>query len=87
MLYTAERFGARGSSFVLAEGSMMDRRPVPERTEGRGMIVTATKAGGITLDCVLVRPIPPRELWFEKVWNEFNANQEGSRYHACDLSL
>lgn len=87
ILYAAEHFGARGSGFVLEEGSFMDRQPVPERPEGRGLIVTAAKADSIALACIPVRPIPARELWFERAWNEFNAKREGSRYHARDLSL
>ena len=72
ILYTAEHFGSRGSGFVLDGTSFMDRVPVPEDTAGRGQIVTARKQGGIEILCVDVKPIPNRELWFEKVWNKFN---------------
>ena len=72
ILYTAEHFGSRGSGFVLDGTSFMDRVPVPEDTSGRGQVVTARKLGGIEISCVDVKPIPDRELWFEKVWNRFN---------------
>ena len=70
ILYTAERFGSRGSAFVTDGGDVMDRRPLPENTEGRGEVVVAS-AGEIK--CVPVRPIPERELWFERAWNKYNA--------------
>ncbi len=69
ILYTAERFGSRGSAFVTDGGDVMDRRPLPENTEGRGEVVVAS-AGEIK--CVPVRPIPERELWFERAWNKYN---------------
>ena len=72
ILYTAEHFGSRGSGFVLDGTSFMDRVPVPEDTLGRGQVVTARKLGGIEISCVDVKPMPDRELWFEKVWNRFN---------------
>ena len=70
ILYTAESFGSRGSAFVTDGGDVMDRRPVPENTEGRGQVVVAS-AGEIKR--VPVRPIPERELWFERAWNKYNA--------------
>ena len=72
ILYTAEHFGSRGSGFVLDGTSFMDRVPVPEDISGRGQVVTARKLGGIEISCVDVKPIPDRELWFEKVWNRVN---------------
>ena len=72
ILYTAEHFGSRGSGFVLDGTSFMDRMPVPEDISGRGQVVTARKLDGIEISCVDVKPIPDRELWFEKVWNRFN---------------
>ena len=77
VLYTAREFGSRGSGFVLEGGSFMDRQPVSENTEGRGQIVTVTKSNALSVSCVPVRPIPAsRDLWFEKVWNRYNAIRE-----------
>lgn len=70
--YTAKKFGSRGSGFVLNGGNFMDRKPLPEDTEGREKIVTVTKDGGINIECVPVKPIPTdRDLWFEKVWGNY----------------
>ncbi len=75
--YTAKKFGSRGSGFVLAGGDFMDRKPVAEDEQGRGQIVTSRKEKGeIILECVPVRPIPTRDLWFERVWNRYRAVTE-----------
>ena len=73
MLYAAENFGARGSAFVIGEGGFMERKPAAENPEGRSMTVTFKKTDGEAVVSLRpVRPIPDRELWFEKVWNEYN---------------
>ena len=72
ILYTAKEFGSRGSGFVLDGTDFMDRCPVSENTAGRERIVTVRKTDGIVVDCVDIRPIPGRDLWFEKVWNKYN---------------
>lgn len=72
ILYTAKEFGSRGSGFVLDGTDFMDRLPVEENTAGRGQIVTVTKCEDIDVCCVPVRPIPERDLWFERVWNKYN---------------
>ena len=69
ILYTAEHFGSRGSAFVTDGGEVMDRVPMPENADGRSCVVVA-KAGEITT--APVRPIPERELWFERAWNKYN---------------
>lgn len=70
MLEAAENFGSRGSCFVFDSGDFLDRKPKAENEEGRKYIVTAKKTeNGIQTDRTPVRPIPERELWFEKVWN------------------
>ena len=69
ILYTAESFGSRGSAFVTDGGDFMERCPIPELTEGREKVVVAN---GKEINCVPVRPIPTRELWFERAWNEYN---------------
>lgn len=73
-LETAKRFGSRGGAYVLKSGDIMARNPIPEKQEGRSCILTARKESGkIIIDTRPVRPIPERELWFEKVWNDFKA--------------
>ena len=72
ILYTAKEFGSRGSGFVLDGTDFMDRLPVEENTAGRGQIVTVTKCEDIDVCRVPVRPIPERDLWFERVWNKYN---------------
>ena len=78
ILYTAERFGSRGSGFVLDGGDFMDRIPRPEDESGRGQIVTVKKDGdGLKIEVVPVRPIPVgRDLWFEKVWGAYRRRTE-----------
>lgn len=74
ILYTAKEFGSRGSGYVLDGTDFMDRLPVAENTDGRAKIVTVNKSESISARCVPVRPIPvDRDLWFEKVWNKYNA--------------
>ena len=79
ILYTAERFGSRGSGFVLDGGDFMDRKLRPEDESGRGQIVTVKKDGeNLKIEVVPVRPIPRnRDLWFEKVWGQFRKRTEG----------
>ena len=72
ILYTAKEFGSRGSGFVLDGADFMDRLPIAERPEGRAQIVTVTKNGELDARCVPVRPLPERDLWFERVWNKYN---------------
>ena len=69
ILYTAEHFGSRGSAFVTDGSDVMKRLPLPENTEGRALVVVAGRDG---INCVPVKPIPERELWFEKAWNKYN---------------
>ncbi len=70
MIEAAENFGSRGSSFVFDGGDFLERKPKAEDVEGRKYIVTAKKTeNGIQTGRSPVRPIPERELWFEKVWN------------------
>ena len=79
ILYTAERFGSRGSGFVLDGGNFMDRIPRPEDESGRERIVTVKKDGeDLKIDVVPVRPIPAeRDLWFEKVWGAYRKRTQG----------
>ena len=78
ILYTAERFGSRGSGFVLDGGDFMERNLRPEDESGRGQIVTVKKDGeDLMIEVVPVRPIPSdRDLWFEKVWGAFRKRTE-----------
>lgn len=70
MLYAAERFGSRGSAYVLRQGDPMDCVPVPENPSGRREVTVLQKRQKIALWTEPVRPIPERELWFERVWNQ-----------------
>lgn len=75
ILKTAQLYGSRGSGFVFNGGSFMDREPVAENPDGRASIITLRKEPGSTVpvfDIVPVKPLPERNLWFEKVWNEYN---------------
>ena len=72
IFYTAKQYGSRGSGFVLDGSDFMDRCPVEEKQEGRTQVVTVQKKDAVEVACVAVKPIPARELWFEKVWNQFN---------------
>lgn len=75
--YTAKSFGSRGSGFVLSGEDFMQRKPIPENTEGREKIVTVRKTDALNIECVDVRPIPKsRDLWFEKVWGKYRALTE-----------
>ena len=78
ILYTAERFGSRGSGFVLDGGDFMERNLRPEDESGRGRIVTVRKDGeDLKIEVVPVRPIPAdRDLWFEKVWAKYRKRTE-----------
>ena len=70
ILYTAEKFGSRGSAFVTDGGDVMERKPLSENVDGRGCAVVADGSG---IRAIPVRPIPERELWFERAWNKYNA--------------
>ena len=72
MLYTAKEFGSRGSGFVLDGTDFLERQPVEENASGREKIVTVQKDGELSVVCVPVRPLPDRDLWFERVWNKYN---------------
>lgn len=70
ILYAAGRFGSRGSACVLGHQDPMDRVPVPEEPSGRSEVIVLQKRPEISLWTEPVRPIPERELWFERVWNQ-----------------
>ena len=73
MLESAKRYGSRGSAFVLGSGTFLERKPMPENECGRKEIIVMKKVGGqIQTEIKAVKPIPERNLWFEKVWNEYN---------------
>ena len=76
MLYSAEHFGSRGSAFVTDGDDVMARRPIPENTDGRSQIIVADADG---IRSVQARPIPERDLWFERVWSEHNAKVLGEK--------
>lgn len=72
MIYSAENYGSRGSGFVIKGGSFLDRSPVKENEIGRNKILlTELLNNGIKTADRDRKPIPQRDLWFEKVWNEY----------------
>lgn len=72
-------FGSRGSGFV-THGNYLDRNPVAENEEGRKFVVIAADRNGeIKAGITPVRPIPERELWFEKAWNSYKQIKEGKK--------
>ena len=74
MIYSAEHFGSRGSAYVTDGDDVMARRPIPENTDGRSQIIVADADG---IRSVQARPIPERDLWFERVWREQGAKNSG----------
>lgn len=76
ILYSAEVFGSRGSGYVFRGGNFMDKNAVPEQNDSKLFAVSAKSENGeITVSRRSVRPIPQRELWFEKVWNEYDLKE------------
>ena len=72
MLEAAERYGSRGSAFVLDGTEFMLRKPKKEEESGRKkLLIVKKECGKIKVREREVHPIPKRELWFEKVWNNF----------------
>ncbi len=72
MATAAKECGSRGSAFV-CEGDFMARSPKQENTDMRSFVLTVVKEEGILrMESNPVRPMPKREIWFEKVWNEYN---------------
>lgn len=65
-LFTAKRFGSRGSAMIIDEKGDV----APETADASSYKVIADKNGVWTAK---VRPIPERELWFERVWAEHSA--------------
>jgi succinate dehydrogenase/fumarate reductase flavoprotein subunit len=75
MLHTAKKFGSRGSAYVLTGDDFMARSPIAENTDGRKTIIVSRandkNRSDINIREVPVHPIPHRDLWFERVWNEY----------------
>ena len=69
MIYTAKRYGSRGSALVTKNGDFLHGEKIEENESGRGFIVTAS---GLIPEISerAVNPIPERDLWFESVWNK-----------------
>ncbi len=76
MLKTAKSFGSRGGAYVSESSDLLERKPVAENEEGRKKVLVLKKDGEIGITETPVKPIPERDLWFEKVWNEFRKRNE-----------
>jgi succinate dehydrogenase/fumarate reductase flavoprotein subunit len=73
MCDVAEKYGARGSSFVYAKGGFLERNPISENIQGRKLQTIAQKENGkLTLLDREINQIPNRNLWFESVWKQYN---------------
>ena len=68
-LFTAARFGSRGSALVTAAGGS----PLPAIDGAADHAVISAPHG---VWCERVRPIPERELWFERAWALHTAKKE-----------
>lgn len=74
MIESANRYGSRGSAFVLDGTEFMQREPKKENEAGRKrLLIVAKKGTKLSVSERETHPIPARELWFEKVWNKFNS--------------
>ena len=73
MVFSAENYGSRGSAFVIDKGTFLDRNPVKENESGREKVLLARmQDGNVIVNDRQRKPIPTnRDLWFEKVWNEY----------------
>ncbi len=72
MIEAAERYGSRGSAFVLDGSDFMQRNPRKENETGRKtLLIVAKEKNALKITERKVHPIPERDLWFEKVWNRF----------------
>ena len=69
MIYTAKKYGSRGSTLVTDGGNFLCGKKIEENEAGRGFIVTA-KGLNPEIGAIPVKPIPTRDLWFESVWNK-----------------
>lgn len=72
MLHTARLAGSRGSALVTEKGQKL-----PENTDLRSQkIMTVFSGGDVRVWSRPVRPLPfGRELWFEKVWKNYNTRR------------
>ncbi len=73
MLYCAKHYGSRGSAVVLeANGATL-----PENIAGRSKIIACKQTQGqVQVYEKDVKPLPERNLWFEKVWGEYRQKTE-----------
>lgn len=80
MLYAAQRFGSRGSAFVTDDGDFLGRRAKAENPVGRSVkLVVQNTDDGIKIVEQPVNPVPERDLWFERVWNDYQRTKERNR--------
>ncbi len=73
MTEAANRYGSRGSAFVQCGADFMARTPKGENEKGRKELLLLQKnEDDFEFTARAVKKIPKRELWFEKVWNEYS---------------
>ena len=73
MLFCAEKYGARGAAYVY------DKTFENERPQNGGQdrkILCKKENGEFSVREVPTRPIPERDLWFERVWKNFRENEK-----------
>lgn len=72
MIYAAEHYGSRGSALVTTSGDILSPNPTPENENGRKeALMTVSEGVKIRSFGRPVRPIPDRDLWFERVWAKY----------------
>lgn len=72
MIFAAEHYGSRGSALVTESDDILSPAPLPENEQGRGeALMTVCENGEVRSFGRPVRPLPDRDLWFERVWAAF----------------
>ena len=72
MIFCAERFGARGASYV-CDGAF-ENELLPRGGEDQ-KILLKEENGSFSVCAVPTKPIPSRNLWFESVWKSYRESR------------
>lgn len=72
MIFCAERFGARGASYV-CDGTF-ENELLPRGGEDQ-KILLKEENGSFSVRAVPTKPIPSRNLWFESVWKSYRESR------------